>query len=569
MRTRLLVVVLAGMSGCQQAEVDGSAPTSFDIVMPRDHAGPITGRVYLTIGRDPANPERGKRSLGHQPVARGRGVPFFATDIAAALPNSVGATIDGSTLGYPLASLRDLPAGDYWVQAILNVYTKLDRADGHRIWAHMDQWEGQHFGWAPGNYISAIHKVRVEPSGGERIRIALVERLPDIEAPVDTKWVKRVKIQSVKLTRFWGRPIFIGATVLLPRGYDEHPGDRYPAIYYQGHFSLSPPNGFRTEPVRESRGSIAKRKDRGIENSYQFYRAWNSDGFPRVVGITFQHPTPFFDDSYAVNSANNGPYQDALVDELIPYLEKKFRLVPQGFARALTGGSTGGYESLALQIHRPKSFGGVWSLYPDSMDFRRLFGIDIYKDANAFRVPGYGGLRPERIAVRDREGQPLQTIRQLSTLARVLGSRGRSCDYLEAWEAAFGPVGDDGYPRPLWNKATGEIDHEVASHWRDGGYDLSHYVKTHWARIGRDLAGKIHVAVGDMDDYFFNLSVLKFQQTLESLKDPAYGGEVFYGSPLKVHGWRHVNNAELVRRMVSFMARRAPQGFDTKAWYRD
>jgi hypothetical protein len=285
--------------------------------------------------------------------------------------------------------------------------------------------------------------------------------------------------------------------------------------------------------------------------------------------VTFQHPTPFFDDSYAVNSANNGPYQDAIMSELIPYLEKRFRLIPRGFARAVTGGSTGGYESLALMVHRPKDFAGVWSLYPDSLDFRRLFGIDIYRDENAFAVPGFGGLRPERIAVRNREGQPLQTIRQLSTLARVLGSRGRSCDYLEAWEASFGPVGKDGYPRPLWNKVTGEIDREVATHWRDQGYDLSHYLKTHWTAIGADLEGKIHVSVGDMDDYFFNLSVLQLRETLEGLDNPKYGGEVIYGSPLKVHGWRQMNNADLVRHMVAHMAKHAPRDFDTKAWNRN
>ncbi|MEE2887140.1 MAG: alpha/beta hydrolase-fold protein, partial [Planctomycetota bacterium] len=530
---------------CSSLDRVPSGQCRIEVVLPASFASAqTTGRVYLVVGKDPANAARLQRSLGHQPVAKDRGVPFFGIDVHDARPGEVCATFDDQTLGYPVASLRGLPAGDYFVQAIYNVYTHFQRSDGHRLWAPMDHWDGQHFGWKPGNLMSKVTKVRLDPRQGYSIRLALSEVIGPVTVPVDTTWVKRVKIQSAKLSAFWGRPVHLGATLLLPRGYDSHPDAKYPAIYFQGHFSLQPPCGFTTQPMQESAAAVARRKARGIENGHDFYRAWNSDGFPRVVAVTFQHPTPFFDDSYAVNSKNNGPYQDALVDELIPYLEKHFRLVPQGFARGLTGGSTGGYESLALQIHRPEDFGGVWSYYPDSIDFRRLFGIDIYADTNAFRVPGYGGLRPERIAVRTGEGQPLQTIRQLSTLARVLGSRGRSCDYLEAWEAAFGPAGDDGYPRPLWDKATGAIDPEVAAHWRDAGYDLGVFLTRNWTKIGASLRGKIHIAVGDMDDYYFNLSVLKFQEVLEGLDDPEYGGSVTYGSPLKIHGWRPLNNAQ-------------------------
>ncbi|MHC4077354.1 MAG: alpha/beta hydrolase-fold protein, partial [Planctomycetota bacterium] len=308
---------------------------------------------------------------------------------------------------------------------------------------------------------------------------------------------------------------------------------------------------------------------RNWESGYEFQKAWTANGFPRMVAITFQHPTPYFGDSYAVNSANNGPYQDAIMEELIPRLERTFRLIPRSYARVLTGGSTGGYESLALQVHRPAEFGGTWTLYPDSLDFRRLFMINIYQDKNAFEVPGYGGLAPERIAVRTRFGQPLQTVRQLSQLAAVLGSKGRSCDYLEAWWAAFGPIGDDGYPQPLWDLETGEIDHEVARYWRDQGYDLGHYLEQNWPRIGKDLVGKIHVSCGDMDDYYFNLSTLKLKEVLDRTTDPHYGGEVIIGTGLKLHGWHPMNKVELVRAMAKHITRNAPAGEDTNAWKHD
>ena len=172
-----------------------------------------------------------------------------------------------------------------------------------------------------------------------------------MEVPKDTEWVKHIKIQSDLLTKFWGQPIYLGATVLLPKGYDSHPAVSYPVLYEQSHFGLGAPMRFSTqdEPVPER----AKKRlsDYNLETGYQFYQAWNSDNFPRLIVVTFQHPTPYFDDSYAVNSANNGPYGDAIMTELIPYVETHFRIIRKPYARVLSGGSTGGWESLALQLY--------------------------------------------------------------------------------------------------------------------------------------------------------------------------------------------------------------------------
>jgi hypothetical protein len=196
-----------------------------------------------------------------------------------------------------------------------------------------------------------------------------------------------------------------------------------------------------------------------------------------MVAITFQHPTPYYDDSYAVNSANNGPYADALLTELVPLLEKKFRLIPQAHARLLTGGSTGGWESIALQIHHPDFFGGTWTLYPDPVDFRDYQMTNIYQDTSAF-VPNVDvattWVVPERFMSRTPEGQPLLSMRMMSRLEAVLGSHERSGQQMNAWDAAYGPVGPDGYPKPLWNKLTGPIDKDVAMYMRDHGYDLTY-----------------------------------------------------------------------------------------------
>jgi hypothetical protein len=295
------------------------------------------------------------------------------------------------------------------------------------------------------------------------------------------------------------------------------------------------------------------------------YKRWTSDNFPRMIIITFQHPTPYFDDSYAVNSANNGPYGDAIMTELIPYLEEHFRIIRQPYARVLSGGSTGGWESLALQVFHPDFFGGTWTFYPDPVDFTRYQIVDIYNDVNAFLTPGYDAPVPERPLERTSEGQADVTMRQMSLLEDVLGSHGRSGQQLEAWEAVYGPVGPDGYPRPLWDKETGRIDHQVAVYMRDHGYDLRSYLEQNWTKIGPQLAGKIHVYCGDMDSFYLNLAVYRLETFLRSATNPAYGGSFEYGRPMKGHGWTPLNQAELISTMAAFITQHAPAGAD-KSW---
>ena len=560
----LAAAALCGFAACAPEAPETRIEVSFPAEL---HEGPITGRAYVAVGTEPEIAAIRQRSLGHQPVSNARGAPFFAVDVEGLEPGEP-AVLDASTLGYPVESLAELPAGDYYVQALLAVYTEFRRADGHVIRAHRDEWEGQHFNWAPGTLLSDAQRVRLDAASGFSVRLRLVEELPEVAVPPDDEWVRRVKIESPLLSEFWGQPVFLGATVLLPDGYDAHPETFYPTVYQQGHFSLAPAFGFSTEPVEESSAARAARQARGVENGFEFFESWRSPGFPRMIGVTFQHPTPYFDDSYAVNSANNGPYQDALMAELIPHLEEQFRMTPEGWARLLTGGSTGGYEALALQAHRPTDFGGAWVFYPDPIDFRRLFLVNIYEDENAFHAPGWseGQLAPERTAFRSDEGQPLQSIRELSRLAAVLGSRGRSTDYLEAWEASFGPVGEDGYPRPLWDKRTGAIDHEVARYWRENGYDLRYYLEANWTEIGPDLVGKLHFLCGDMDNYYFNHPVNLMEEFLEATDNPAYGGSFRYGRPNKGHGWTPITNAELFREMATHLTESAPAGADTRRW---
>ncbi|MGH9433211.1 MAG: alpha/beta hydrolase-fold protein [Terriglobia bacterium] len=524
------------------------------------YAQPITGRVFVIVSRK-QSPEPRLRvgGEGDQP-------PFFGVDVSQLEPGRA-AIIDGTVLGFPVSSLQQIPAGDYYVQALINVYTEFHRADGHVIWAHMDHWEGQQFNRAPGNVYSSVEKVHLDPTSGYDIKLKLTNLIPPVKAPADTAWVKHVKIQSTLLTQFWGRPMYLGATVLLPKGYDSHPNVHYPVVYDQGHFGLRPPFFFSVEKPKNQNDAFLKRlRSYGYEQGWEFAAHWASDDFPRMMVVTFQHPTPFFDDSYAVNSVNNGPYGDALITELIPYLESHFRMIRKPYARLLTGGSTGGWESVALQLYHPDFFGGTWTFWPDPIDFRNYGIVNIYHDDNAFIEGGHEWLIPERPLRRQPDGQTDVTLRQFSQLEAVLGSHARSCQQLNAWESVYGPVGADGYPEELWDKRTGKINHAVADYMRDHGYDLRAYAAKSWSKIGPELQGKIHIYVGDMDSYFLNLAVYRFEDFMKSTENPHNPGYFEYGRPMKPHGWVPMTQSELLKQMAQHINENAPAGEDTETW---
>ena len=538
----LVIAAFAAPSAAQRVEIR---------VSPALRAAPATGRMYVFVSRsDDAEP---RLQVRHESDC----TPFFGVDVTA-LPAGTPGVIDGTTLGYPVASLKDIPAGDYYVQGLLNVYSEFHRADGHTLWLHDDQWEGQQFNKSPGNLVSDVRKVHLDPAAPDTVRLELTRALPAIELPPDTKWVQHVKIRSEILTAWWGRPMYLGATVLLPRGYETDTARRYATVYEQGHFNLRPPFGFSTDSSVETPEQRAARLARSArEPGYEFYRAWSSAQFPRLIAVTFQHPTPYFDDSYAVNSANNGPYGDAILRELIPYLEGHFRMIPAPWARVLTGGSTGGWEALALQVYHPDFFGGTWVLYPDPVDFRNYEIPDVYGDTSAFVHPVAGWMSYDVPAEQEVTGQPRISVRQESQFEAVLGSHARSGEQFAIWEATYGPVGPDGYPAELWNLETGKIDHAVAEYFKAHDYDLREYLERNWATLGPKLKGQLHVFVGDMDTFYLNLAVYRLEEFLKRAR-PAAAAEVAYGRPLKPHGWQPWTNAELMRIMARHIERHRP-----------
>ena len=392
----------------------------------------------------------------------------------------------------------------------------------------MDRGEGQQWNKAPGNFYSTPREVEIDPRNVAPLVITLDQVIPPISPPATTKYIKHETIQSERLTKFWGRPMHLGAHVLLPEGFDSHPDARYPLVIFHGHFPQSI-SGFREEPPDPNlkpeyseRFHLPAYNRLQQEYAYQFYKEWIGPNYPRMVIIEIQHANPFYDDSYAVNSANLGPYGDAITYELIPFIEKKYRCLGGGWARFMYGGSTGGWEALAAQVFYPTEYNGCWAACPDPIDFRAYTVVNIYEDKNAYDLEG-PWRKIKRPGMRNYLGQISTTLEDVNRLELVLGTKSRSGQQWDIWEAVFSPVGPDGYPKRIWDKRTGVIDPEVAGYWREH-YDLHHILERDWPRIGKQLEGKINLYVGDMDNYYLNNAVYLMEEFLEKTKRPLLRG---------------------------------------------
>ena len=548
------------------------AAQSFSVTFPKEvSAQPLDGRLLLCLSTDPSDEPR------NQIDDTMRSQIVFGLNVDGWQPGQP-AVVDATAWGYPIRSLKDVPPGQYTVQAVLNKYETFHRSDGKTVKLHPDQGEGQRWNISPGNLISKPMKVTVKP--GASISIALTEVIPPIPTPADTKYIRHIRIQSAALTKFWGRPMFISAIVLAPEGFDEHPNAHFPLIIFHDHF-VDNFDDFRTtppdpnlKPDYSERFHLAGYNRIQQQETYKFYQKWISPGFPRVLIVKIQHANPFYDDSYAVNSANVGPYGDAIENELIPAVEKKFRAIGQGWARFTYGGSTGGWEALAVQVFYPEHYNGAFASCPDPVDFHAYTDIDIYNDKNFYYLEG-AHKREAQSAMRDYLGHTLITNEEINGYELALGDHGRSGEQYDVWQAVWGPVGADGYPAPIYDKVTGEIDHKVAEYWRQH-YDLEAILERNWTKLGPDLAGKIHIYVGSDDTYFLNNAVYLMEDFLKSTKNPPYGGEVTYG-PRAEHCWNgdpklpnaysrlHYNTMYLPK-ILDRIRKTAPKGADLTSW---
>jgi hypothetical protein len=308
----------------------------------------------------------------------------------------------------------------------------------------------------------------------------------------------------------------------------------------QDHFSLNAPGGY-------GRGG-------------DFDRLWMADGTPRFLYVTLQHPSPYYDDSYGVDSENNGPYGEAIMKELIPAVEEKFRAIKQPWARMLSGGSTGGWIAVAHQVLYPDFYGGSFAACPDSVDFNYHQIVNIYNDANAYFIDK-GWMRIDRPSERRPDGNIEVMMKDENWYELVVGDKSRSGGQWDIWEATYSPVGPDGYPKRLWNKETGEIDKSVAQQWKK--YDMAETLRTYWPALGPTIGSKLHVYIGDMDSYYLNDAVEKLNEFLSKADDPKFTGEVVFQRRAP-HCWGP-RGAELLQKLEAQVEKSAPAG-TPKSW---
>ncbi|MCX2720639.1 alpha/beta hydrolase-fold protein [Lentiprolixibacter aurantiacus] len=574
MKKALSLVFIAILFNSCQDEVSSGARISIKLSISENLSeAPEDGRLLLLLADNEDREPRFQINAGLHAQ------PVFGMNVEGLKPGEAR-VFDEQIFGFPYESLSELPPGDYWVQGLLHVYDTFTLSTGHTVKLPMDRGEGQQWNRSPGNIYSKPIKITVPESGKVSFDIVLDQVIPPIEEPEDTEWIKHIKIKSEKLSKFWGRDMYLGAHVLLPKGFDEHPEARYPLMVFHGHFP-SDFGGFRTtppdedlEPEYSARFDVEGYNRVQQQEAYDFYKRWTDPEFPRFLIIEIQHPTPYYDDSYAVNSANQGPYGDAITYELIPHIEKEFRGMGEGWSRFLYGGSTGGWEALAVQVKYPDEYNGCFAACPDPIDFRAYCLTNIYEDENAYFYKS-NHKELEVPAHRDYLGQVQTTVREYNHLELVLGDKSRSGQQWDIWEATYSPQGEEGYPQRLWDKTTGEINHDVAEYWKEN-YDLRHILERDWDKLGEKLRGKIHIYCGDMDNYYLNNAVYLMEDFLESTTDPYYEGEVMYGDRAE-HCWNgdpelpnHLSrlryNSMYIPKIMKRIAESAPPGADLDSW---
>ena len=456
------------------------------------------GRLLVIVAPDAGQTDLRDRLTD---VEAARNGAVFGTDaVFGGNTNAVLVSSNAASVrSFPLAGAPALPPGTYRVQAVFAHNPDLRGAD------------------APGNLLSKPVVVTLPAS--KPVAISLSEREPDETLPLETTSVKWVKIRSARLSAFHKRPVYLRAGVVLPPDYNtvRDAAARFPLCVQIG--------GFHTRYTAASRLSP----------------------HPGIVQVMLDGDG-VFGDSYSTDSAVSGDYGNATVNELLPVIEKRFDCGGSARKRFTAGGSTGGWVSLALQVYYPDTFGGCWSGFPDSLDFRAYQNIDLYNDVNAYVAPS-GAERP---SARDPlTGKTKWTVREECALENVSGRGGlytTSGGQWGAWNTVYGTPNKSGRAVPFWNPATGAINHAAAD-TAGKRYDLRRYCAANWSRLAPKLRGKIHVWVGERDEYFLNSGVHHFDDFLKTAM-PRIAYRVEYSSTAG-HGWQPRPRTAVLSEMLA------------------
>lgn len=507
--------------GTTRASEAGAAQPWFEVTFPAGFRLAAESRLLVVVA--PPNQREPRRRIDHV----GEGAPtILGIDVTNVAPGTRARVGSGASV-FPWKRLPEMPAGSYRVQAL--------------CLTNRDLW---HPG-APGNWFSEPLDCEIDPRKPGAIRLELTGRVPDESFPADAGPVRLRRMRSGLLSRFWGRDIHVRVGVILPRSWETEPSRRYPVVVDIGGFAS-----------RHDRALAWAREGSGP------WKAWNAVDAPQMIWVTLDGAGPL-GDPYQVDSENHGPHGRALIEEVLPAIEHEFRGLGQPWARFTTGGSTGGWVSLALQVLYPDFFGGCWSGFPDPVDFRDFQLVDLYRDANAF-VSADGS---ERVSARTMSGGVQFTMRREIQHENVLGLGGvftRSGGQWGSWTATYAGRGADGWPRAGWDPVSGAMAPDTGTSW--ARWDLRRVIEDNWATLAPKLRGKIRVWVGEADEYFLNHAVHRLADAMERLTPPAEARWEFGAG--KGHGWNPRSLPELMREMQAAADRGAPREPGRDAYFK-
>lgn len=457
---------------------------SFDVWFPEEiRAEPVTGRLLLYMISDEAPIGRGMLPILGPYIEHAQ--PMFGLDVKDLKPGDHIIVDDSNTIGAPV-TLNDLPEGMYRAQFLLDV--KRENSD----------WREEE-----GHLISGTRQVYFNGPDGIKDN----PDVPDIEYPVEFRlgrqWEVRPEstvslfeyqhVRSDLLSEFWGRDVDLSVSVIPPIGLDR--AKSYPTIYEIPGFGGNHKAGYRFARQRSQNPG--------------FNVVLNRSAY-RVV-INPEGPNGH---NLCADSANNGPVARAIIEELIPFLESKYPLIAEPEARIVQGHSSGAWSAIWLAMNYPDTFGGAWASAPDPVDFRAFQVGNIYEDENIYLRNG------ELVPAFRKNGEPVYSVALENAYEEVMGPGNSSAQQWDSWQAVFGPKGENGNPAPLFEAATGVMDHDIAEQYRK--YDIAHLLRESPEKYGPIFKSNIRVRVGDIDSYYLNQAVELLRQSLE---EAGYLGE--------------------------------------------
>jgi len=472
-----LLVFLMACNNCCAQSCAGKAHPTFRVEVAAGLAGePLSGRLIVMMSTQSKPAEKITPSYG--PDAHS---VWVAAKEIHNLTTGSPADLNPDDLAYP-QKFCAAPEGTYKIQAVLDV--------NHDFAYHDDASDG--------DYVSKVVEQTFHPAADEVISLVLVDRKADAPLQLAPR-TELFDFVSPKLSEFRGRPIHMRGAVLVPPSYQSGKS-RYPTVYMT--------HGFGADMrylAQRSAGNINKlMEDKKI---------------PEMIWVFMLEACPGGTHEFA-DSVNNGPWGTALTTELIPDLEKKYRMDAKPSGRFLTGHSSGGWAALWIQVSHPEFFGGTWPTAPDTTDFRTFAAqTDLTKQPppNFYRTEDGS----PRMFIR-MDGRDTQSMEDLASQERVLGDYGGQ---LASFEWVFSPRGKDGRPMPLFDRDTGNIDSEVAAYW-EKHYDIANLLRTNWKKVGPSLNGKIHMTVGTADTFHLDESARLLEQTIKDL-----GGKASFTYP--------------------------------------